>query len=311
MTRKSRNGSGEGARSGLAWLAERQHGVVSRAQLLGLGVTARAIEHEVRSGRLHPIYRRAFAVGHAGVGEKGRMLAAVLACGSGAVVSHRSAAALHGLLDRPPVVVDVVALKQSGREISGIRRHFVPHPAPEESGVLYAIPCTSPSRTLVDLAGILGSRSLRRAVEKAAMLRMLDLPAIDAILAGPRRRGSRHLRAILMDWRALPPDARLRSPLEARMFARLAKRDLPTPLCNQELWVSGRRIEVDFLWPRQRVVVETDGRASHDTVAAFHEDRRRDRDLRLAGYDMLRVTWAQLDHEPEATLAAIARLLAS
>lgn len=141
------------------------------------------------------------------------------------------------------------------------------------------------------------------------MLRLLDLLAIDTILSGPRRRGSRRLRAILMDWRALPSDVRLRSVLEARLLARLARRGLPIPLCNQKLQVGGRRIEVDFLWLPQRVVVETDGRASHDTARAFEEDRRRDRDLRLAGYDLLRTTWAQLDRELEMTLDAIARLL--
>jgi very-short-patch-repair endonuclease len=237
------------------------------------------------------------------------MLAAVLACGAGTVVSHRSAGVLLGLLDRGPVAIDVISAGQWGQKISGIRPHYVPYPAREEIGICNAIPCTSPSRTLVDLAGVLGWGPLRRAVERAAMLRMLDLPAIDAILAGPRRRGSRRLREILMDWRALPSDVRLRSPLEARLLARLAKRDLPIPLCNEKLQVGGRCIEVDFLWLPQRVVVETDGRASHDTVAAFKEDRRRDRDLRLAGYDMLRVTWDQLENEPEVTLATISKLL--
>ena len=275
---------------GSARLAERRYGVVSRAQLLDLGVSARGIEREVRSGRLHPIFRGAFAVGHAGVGEKGRMLAAALACGPGTVVSHRSAAALHGLLDRPPVVVDVIAPKQSGRRISGIRRHFVPHPTADEWSVLDAIPCTGPSRIIVDLAGILGTRSLRRVVEKAAMLRVLDLAAIDAILRRHRRRGAPALRVILADWRPISKDRDLRSPLEARLLPFLVARGLPVPLCNEVLTVGGRRIRPDFLWPEQRFIVETDGRASHATVAAFREDRRRDRDLMLAGYNVLRVT---------------------
>jgi very-short-patch-repair endonuclease len=214
----------EGVDWEMARLAERQHGVVSRAQLRGLGLRDGGIEHALAIGRLHPVFHAVFSVGHPGVGEKGRMRAAVL-------------------------------------------------------------------------------------VQTAAMLRLLDLPEIDAILDGPRRRGSRYLREILIDWRALPPDARMRSLLEARLFSRLAARDLPIPLCNRKLWAGGRRIEVDFLWPKHRVVVETDGAASHGTIAAFHEDRRRDRDLTLAGYDALRITWDQLDNEPEATLAAIAKLL--
>jgi very-short-patch-repair endonuclease len=293
----------------IARRAERQHGVVSRAQLRALGLGDGRTAHAVAIGRLHPVFHGVFAVGHPGVGEQGRMLAAVLASGDGTVVSHGTAAALLGLIDFVPAAVHVIAPRQSGRGIPGIRRHYVPRPVDGEVTICDAIPCTNPSRTIVDLAGGLRGKSLRRVVQTAAMLRLLDLPEIDAILDGPRRRGSRYLREILIDWRALPPNARLRSLLEARLFPRLAARGLPIPLCNEKLQVGGRRIEVDFLWPKHRVVVETDGGASHGTIAAFHEDRRRDRDLMLAGYSVLRVTWDQLDNEPEVTLATIAKLL--
>jgi hypothetical protein len=119
------------------------------------------------------------------------MLAATLACGEGTVVSHRSAAALLGLLDRPPALIEVIAPNQSGRGIDGIRPHFPPPLQSDETGTCESIPCTSPSRTLVDLTGQLGEGSVRRVVERAAVRRILDIGAIERVLArGSTRRRS-------------------------------------------------------------------------------------------------------------------------
>lgn len=245
------------------------------------------------------------------------MLAAVLACGRGTVVSHRTAAALLGLQDQPPASIEVIAPRQSGRGIDGIRRHYVAPPRGEETGHCDAVPCTSPSRTLVDLAGMLGERSLRRAVERAAVLRILDLGAIERAMT-TRRRGTPTLRAILADWgggseRASkrPEPNRLRSELEARLLAAILAGDLPTPLCNREIEADGMRLEVDFLWPDQRLVVEADGKRFHDSPVAFERDRMRDRTLHLAGYRVVRFTHAQIDAEPKAVLSTIRRLLAN
>jgi very-short-patch-repair endonuclease len=246
--------SESGEWEGVAALAGRQHGVAGRQQLRELGVTDRMIDRGVATARLFPLFHGSFAVGHPQVGDRGRMLAAVLACGKESVVSHGTAAALLGLWDRPPTLVNVIA--------------------------------------------------------QAAVLRLLDVPAIDAILeSGPRRRGSPRLRAILDDWRVHGNLPRLRSRLEAKVVARLAARDLPLPLVNHKMKVGGRRIEADLIWPEQRLVVEADGRQTHDTAAAFERDRRRDRDLAAAGYRVLRITWSQLEDELERTLNTIARLV--
>jgi very-short-patch-repair endonuclease len=117
------------------------------------------------------------------------------------------------------------------------------------------------------------------------------------------------LRAILDDWRPVPRPRRLRSELEARLLPLLAARGLPFPLCNHKLRVGGRMMEVDCFWPDQRVVVELDGRQAHGHDVAYERDRNRDRDLTVAGYSALRITWAQLAREPDETLAAIAVLL--
>ncbi len=124
------------------------------------------------------------------------------------------------------------------------------------------------------------------------------------------------MRAILSDWRAAVVDetpatcqARLRSPLEARLLALISADGLPMPLCNRKVEVGGKHLEVDFLWPEQRLVVETDGRRYHDNPSAFERDRLRDRALHLSGYRVVRVTWAQIEREPSALVSAIGKLL--
>jgi hypothetical protein len=278
---------------------------VGRRQLLGLGLSDEAIDHSVATGRLYPIFRAAFAVGHSRIGSHGRMLAAVLACGEGTVVSHGTAAFLLGLWDRPPKLIDAIAPIESGRKIDGIRRRHVLPPSAAEVEVRAAIPCTSPSRTMADLAGVSGTQSLRRTVERAAVLGLLDVPAIDATLGRRRRRGSPKLRMVLDDWRGQDDSTRLRSELEARLLALIVAEGLPAPLCNQIVKAAGRSMEVDLLWPDRKLIVEADGRRFHDHTVAFDRDRRRDRDLGRAGYRTLRVTWQHLEQEPGETIAAI------
>jgi len=268
-----------------------------------------AIQHAVASGRLHRVFRGVYALGSTRIGHRGRAFAAVLACGAGAVVSHRSAAALMKLLDTAPVLVDVIAPGQRGRAIDGIRCHGVGPLRPWEVGSLEGVPSTSPARTLVDLAGEVGTRTLRSCFERAAARRLLDLDAIEASLR-PRRRGAPALRALIDEWRpALPAGAkpRLKSPLEAMVLPLLTRRGLPVPRCNAPVELAdGRTIEVDFLWPQQRFVVEADSRDFHGTEAAFERDRWRDRELMRAGYGWLRVTKRQAERETEAVVAAIA-----
>jgi very-short-patch-repair endonuclease len=300
--------SGSGRWWDVAALAERQHGVVSRGQLRRIGMGEGAIDHAIATGRLFPIFRGVFGVGHSRVGSQGRMLAAVLACGEGTVVSHGSAAYLLGLWESEPKAIHVIAPNQAGRKIPGIRRHHVPQPMDGEVVRHESIPSTSAARTVVDLAGMVGDASLRRTIEQAAVVQVLDVPAIDAILAGRRRRGSVSLRSILGDWRRYSR-MRLRSRMEAKLLPLLSQRDLPIPECNKVLEVGAQSFEIDFLWRRQRLVVEADGGQFHDNPQAEVRDLDRNRVLIAGGFRVLRLRWEELNERPEATIARIEGLL--
>jgi predicted transcriptional regulator of viral defense system len=155
----------------------------SRAgQMRAVGFGDGAIDHAVAQGRVHRVFRGVYSVGYPVASQPSRLMAAVLACGKGAVISHRSAAALLDLIDDGPVVIDVIASGARGREIDGIRLHLVRPPRLEETGTFDGVPCTSPARTLVDLAGVVGERTLRSAFERAATRRrrMLDIPLLSA-----------------------------------------------------------------------------------------------------------------------------------
>jgi hypothetical protein len=239
------------------------------------------------------------------------MLAAVLACGQGTVVSHGSAAALLGLWEYQPRLVDVIAPIEAGRKIDGLRRHHAPLPSPRHAHIHQGIPCTSPSRTIVDVAGMVREASLSRTVEQAAVLGVLDIPEIDLILAGPRRRGSPCLRGILEHWRRYSPKTRIRSRMEAKLLPLLSRRNIPIPECNEVLVVEGESFEIDFLWRPQRLAVEADGNQFHDNPLAQARDRHRDQVLKAAGYRVPRLSWDDLRDRPEVTIAEITRLLNS
>lgn len=238
------------------------------------------------------------------------MLAGVLSCDDGTVLSHGSAAELLGLWDKRLPVVHVIPPDWSGRKIDGIRWHRVRLPFPDEFEIRDEIPCTTISRTIVDMAGESGWGQLRRLVEQAAIMRLLDAEEIDRVLARGRRRGAPRLRTILAPWRETR-EARpvLRSRLEARLLPRLIEEGLPAPRTNVKLRVEGHRLEIDLLWEEQRLAIETDGEETHDTRVAFQRDRKRDQILTAAGYRTARVTWAQVRDEPIAVVNRIARML--
>ena len=238
------------------------------------------------------------------------MLAAVLASGEGAVLSHGSAAELLGLWDKRAGCIDVIVPRRAGRKIDGIRWHNVLRPSSAEIAVRDGIPCTTVSRTLVDMAGRTGPVALRRLVEQAAVMRQLDVAEVDRILARGRRRGARWLRGALQPWRAADEwKPRLRSPLEARLLQALLSAGLPPPQCNVRMRVDGEPVEIDLLWEEQRLAVETDGEETHGTPVAFERDRRRDQLLGAAGYRVARVTWRQAEDETAAVVARIKRMI--
>jgi hypothetical protein len=291
-------------------LAGKQHGAISRDQLRRVGMSDSAIAHAVRTGRLHRVFRGTFALTQQ-ISRRGRLGAAVLACGKGALISHRSAGALLGLLGDAPAVIDVIPPHERGRKIDGIRFHRARPPRRDEVGTVDRIPCTSPARTLVDLAGTVGDWTLRSCFERAAQRRVLDIPAIETSM-DPGRRGNRSLRALIDEWRraaAVATKGKLKSPLEAKVLPLVLRRSLPAPLLNAPVEIANGRIEVDFLWPARRLVVEADSRDFHGTEVAFERDRWRDRELFRVGYNTLRITHQQAEHETAAVADAIAARL--
>jgi very-short-patch-repair endonuclease len=286
--------------------------VISQQQLRAAGMTDREVARAVQAGRLHRVHRGAYALGHPKVNEKGRLLAATLACGKASFISHRSAATLLGLLDKGPVVIDVIAPPERGRKIDGIRFHRVRPPRLEETGTVAGIPCTSPARTFVDLAGTVGDWTLRSCFERAAQRKLLDVPAIEASMDSGRR-GMPSLRKLVDEWRQAAPVAKkgkLKSPLEAKVLPLVLRRNLPVPRLNAPVQIADGRIEVDFLWPEAKFVVEADSRDFHATHVAFERDRWRDRELMRAGYASLRVTHREAEQEPEAIADTVATTLA-
>jgi very-short-patch-repair endonuclease len=283
----------------IAELATRQHGVVTRTQLASLGFGADAIDYRLRTGRLHPVHRGVFAVGHRVLATRGRWIAAVLAAGPGAVLSHLSAAALVGL-GGAGGVVDVTVRGRKG-ERQGIRFHRNAL-GPGETRTYDGIPVTTVARTLLDLASVLDRDRLEQAIGIAEARGLGDSPSLPELVERhPRRQGIANLRAILGD--PGPGTGITRSELELRFLRFLRRHHLPRPEVNVWLEVGGRRMEVDCLWRDAGLVVELDSREHHLDAVAFETDRARDRALVAAGWRCIRITWRHLRHQPEAVAA--------
>ena len=232
-------------------------------------------------------------------------MAAVLACGPGAVLSHRSAAALWGIRRGDPSRIEVTAPGRVGRR-PGIRAHPVDLAADETTEV-DGIPTTTVARTLLDLAAILNRHKLERAIEQAEALRLSDATPLAALVTRyPGRRGTAVLKKIL------GAEARkagmTRSQLEDRFLRFLAERRLPAPRTNVWLQLGEDWIEVDCVWPQQRVVAELDSWSYHGTRAAFRRDRARDRRLKVAGWQAIRITSWDIDEQPQSLEAELLAL---
>lgn len=290
--------------------ADRQHGVVSRNQLRALGLSEAAIDHAVATARLHPLFRGTFAVGRRRVGRSGWLLAATLACGEGSVLSHGTAATHLGLWKRPQSrLIDVVAPVEAGRKIPGVRRRFTPPPLPREIHAHDGVPCITPARVIVDVAGSGSERTLRGTIEQASVNGMLDIPAIDAVLDGPRRRHARRLLRVLEPWRGYSSRTKVRSLFEGKLMPLLVEYALPIPDVNKTRRIGGEYFELDFAWPQQRFAIETDGGQFHDNPEAAARDSHRNQILADAGWRLWRVRWEELRDHPDATIADLARRL--
>lgn len=284
----------------VAELAGRQHGVVARRQLLAVGVTQRSIERALEAGRLHTLHKGVYAVGHRALTPRGNWMAAVLAAGPDAVLSHRAAAALWGIRDG--VAVEVSA--PSGVRRRGIVGHRATIPADERT-VCDGIPTTTVARTLLDLAAVVPQDQLERAMRVSESRRLTDLTFLGALVARyPNRAGTRAIRAIAGDAR-LGLD-RINSGLEEAARKFIATTGLPQPSFN----VTVLGYECDVVWWEQRVILEVDG-PHHATPLQRAEDARRDRRLIAAGWRPVRATEHQVDRERRAVEADLRVLLAT
>jgi very-short-patch-repair endonuclease len=275
----------------VARIAARQHGVVSLPQLHLCGADASAIKRRVAAGRLYRLHRGVYAVGHRGTSNETRWMAAVLACGEAAVLSHASAAELWGMLrpaqrlsgagregHRARVDVTVPGISGRGQHL-GIALHRSRTLTASDCTRRDSIPVTKPARTLEDLRRILPMQNFADALRQAEFLRL-------SIGEG------------------LSPD-HTRSELEARFLALCRRHRIPQPEVN----VHVDRFVVDFLWRAQRLVAELDGWKSHRTRSAFEVDRARDARLKLLGYDVLRFTWRQVEIDGHGVARTVRSLL--
>jgi hypothetical protein len=291
----------------IAELAERQYGVVARWQLLKRGIGEDAIDHRLAMGRLHSVAFGVYAVGHRVLPPRGRWIAAVLSSGAGAVLSHRSAAALWGIRESASGSVDVTVSRKS-RSSALIRRHHCTLPQ-DEVTVCEGIRVTIVPRTILDLAASSSTDRVENAIRQAEYHRLYDrLSLADMINRYPGQRGVRRVRVALARIEALPA-GRTRSRLEERFLPFLRRYGLPRPRLNDWIMVEEERFQVDCHWFGTGQVVELDSWEAHGTRSAFRDDRTRDRILRTAGYDVTRIAWAQLDDEPEAVAADLRKLL--
>jgi Transcriptional regulator, AbiEi antitoxin/AbiEi antitoxin C-terminal domain/Protein of unknown function (DUF559) len=292
-----------GVDEAIAALAARQHGVVSRPQLLDLGVGPDAIKHRVALGRLHRIHRGVYAVGHRALRSEAWWLAAVLAAGPGAALSHRSAAELWGMRNGSRARIEV-SVPRHRRSTARLEVHVVDMHR-DEVTVEGAIRVTTPARTLLDLAAVVSDQQLEHAFHEAEVRRLTSPTSLDALVARyPGRRGTRAIRRVLARHRAIGA-AIPTSILERRLLALLAAHGLARPDINR---ISDDG-ELDATWHEQRLIVECDGFATHGTREAFERDRAKDRALQVGGWRVVRLTWRQLRDDGDVIARQLAALL--
>lgn len=285
-------------------LARAQHGVVATRQLLALGMSRGRVSTLKARGWLQAAHRGVYLVGPIH-GPRARLMAATLAGGDAAWLSHRSGGELWSVGPALSGAVSVTLVGRGGRSRPGITVHVARRVSDEDVTSHDGIPVTAPGRTLLDLATQLPRRDLARAVEQAEILGLVQGDWLDALLIrNPRHRGAAALRAVT---RAAEAPAMTRSEAERRLLELVRAARLPPPRTNQR--IHGH--EVDFLWPRQRLIAEVDGFAFHSSRSSFERDRRRDAHLIANGHRVIRITWRQLTMEPESVVALLARALAS
>jgi hypothetical protein len=284
----------------IAALARTQHGYITRQQLLDLGLGPRAIEYRVAIGRLIPVYRGVYAVGHVPLGMEARAHAAVLACGTGAVLSHGSAASLWRYVRDWSAALEVTA--KSDRRRPGITVHRATTLTRKDVTRQLGVPVTSPARTVLDVTPRLAEKPLRRFMRDARLTHTLNLSDLAELLdRHPHHPATGRLKPFL-DPRAGGPT---RSEFEDA-FVEFARRyGLPAPITNTRV----HGYEADALFPEERLIVELDGAEFHLDRYAFESDRDRDADLLAVGYVTVRITWERLKKQPAREAARLHKIL--
>jgi len=287
----------------MAKIAAGQHGLITTPQLRGVGFGKRTIHRWAKDGRLHRVRRGVYLVGRPGLTQRSRWLAAVLAEGDGALLSHLSAAALHRLLERDPLTVDVT-VRSNRRPRDGIRLHTPSlQPAAAERTTVNAIPVTSPARTFVDLASMVGRRTLTDALRAGQRHGDLEpLALLPSLRPSRGRRGVALAREVLSAY--VPAPRPVRSGLEQEYWELCVEHGPPLPLVNVPI----ASYEADFVWAGLALIVETDGDAWHRTDVDRVRDAERDAVHRALGYTVVRVPEAELRDRPHALAAHRERL---
>jgi very-short-patch-repair endonuclease/predicted transcriptional regulator of viral defense system len=279
-----------------------QHGVVTVGQLHDMGITKRDIAYRVKAGRLHPIHRGVYAVGHRHLTQTASFIAAVLAVGRDAVLSHTSAAALWELRRATTGLVHVTVPRRIGSR-RGIRIHAVRALPPTDVTRHHGIPVTTPARTVLDLADILDRRALERALHEAEVQRQVNPQQLQQqLVRSPGRKATTLVAELLAEG-----PAPTRSELEDRALALFRRSGLPQPQTNARV----QGIEVDFLFPDARLIIEVDGARFHNTRFAHNNDAAKQARLEAAGYRVIRLTWHQVTQQPDQTITRIRNALSA
>ncbi len=280
----------------VARAAARQHGVLHARELIACGLSPDGISVRVHNGRLHPMYKGVYAVGHAAPTREGWLHAAVKACGKSAVLAWRSAAVLDGVMEWEDRYPDVLVLGENAPRHPRINGHSTSWLPREHVTTCRGIPVTTPERTLLDLAGVLPPHRLRRAVRQAQFLKLTTVGSLAAVLAGPGPARGRAKLARVIATGAAPTQSELEDAvLDLVLGGAFAHPDVNVPLL-----IGGRRIVPDLRWPRERLVVEADG-PHHDDPLARADDAERQALLEASGERVVRVTWEQAIARPRQT----------
>ena len=276
-------------------MAAERHNLVTTEDLAACGIRGSAVQRRVRNGRLHRKYKGVFALGSPRLTQEGVWLAAVLASGPEAVLSHVDAAVLWGIHPRPGAIIHVTTARRSREGAKGTRLHRVRRLSPDDVTMRHGIPVTTVARTLVDLTDMFARERLTRIIREAEFQGVLDLTMLDQAIA--RANGRKRLSVLIAAVEAHRPGAIVHSELEHAFLELCRNEDIPQPETNVPMVVGGRSRKLDCLWRAQRVVVELDGRAGHDKPGAFEDDRARDTALNADGYRTLRFTWRRVTRD--------------